>query len=115
MQAEFLRLLTISFSHGSEGPFSRAHDHGMWVTVTVPVTMDMRTGTVPDLTAEINELLSPIDGRSLSDIPGIFPTIPSFALWVRERLLLNHPDCSVKVQVLPDAYEADPVISVRVP
>lgn len=116
MQADFQRrLLSLSFAHGSEGPFSREHFHGIIVTVSIPVTMDMRTGLIPDLTGELNELLGPWEGRSLSEIPGIFPTVPSFALWVRERLLLKYPECTVTVKVVPQDYEADPRISVRVP
>jgi hypothetical protein len=96
--------------HGDIGPESRDHSHIVSITVSAIEMFDPKTGVAvgPALLRDrLQTLMDEYQDADLHRVPGIFPTLPSLALRLREQLLSLDPTVSVIL--------ADEEYSVEVP
>lgn len=94
--------------HGDIGPESRDHAHLVSATVSVLEMFDPKTGqsiAMSVLSDRVRALMVEYQDKNLHDIPGIFPTLPSLALRLREQLLSLDP--SVSLVLTDDEYSVE--------
>jgi hypothetical protein len=85
---------------GVNGPLGRPHDHQLDITFSVDQPFNAMTGEVTDFSEDVVSVLEQVS--DLSKIPGIRPTIPSLAWYLRERLLLRYPSMEIRIDGADD-------------